>query len=63
MTRPRTRGPSVIPQQRGGSYKPPPLPAIVPDERDGCTINGAVMSLAKGTADLLAIAEGRHHVG
>ena len=39
------------------------VPPIVPDERDGCTINGAVMSLAKGTADLLAIAEGRHHVG
>ena len=32
------------------------------DERDGCTINGEVMSLAKGAAGLLAIAEGRHHV-
>ena len=32
------------------------------DERDGCIINGAVMSLAKGAAGLLAIAEGRHHV-
>jgi len=37
----RTRGPSVIPQQRRGDCKPPPLPAIVPDERTSCGYCGA----------------------
>lgn len=39
MTRPRTRGASVIPQRTG--KKPPPLPAIVPDERTSCGWCGA----------------------
>ncbi len=41
MTRPRTRGPSVIPQQRGRMNKPPPLPAIIPEERTSCSWCGA----------------------
>lgn len=37
----RTRGPSVIPQQRHYKNKPPPLPAVIPAERTSCGWCGA----------------------